>query len=220
MSSNPTVAVIDYGGSNLRSVSKAIETVAPRGTAVVVTDDHAVIRAAAHVVFPGQGAIGNCMSRLEACDLVGVIREAAASKPFLGICLGLQSLLTRSDEDGGTDCLGLYAGSVRRFPLDPPPAPDGSPRKVPHMGWNEVAWQRPHIRCSPASSQTTRFYFVHSYYVAPEDAALTLGRTEYITPFTSALARDNVFATQFHPEKSAAGGLTLLRNFVGWDGSA
>lgn len=217
MPDTTTVAVIDYGGSNLRSVSKAVETVAPRGTRVVVTDDHALIRNAARVVFPGQGAIGNCMSRLEAHDLVGVIREAAASRPFFGICLGLQSLLTTSDEDGGTPCLDLYPGTVRRFPRHPEPAPDGSPRKVPHMGWNGVAWQRPHALTAGVDSGT-RFYFVHSYYVVPDDPALTLGETEYIDRFTAALACGNVFATQFHPEKSAAAGLRLLSNFMRWDG--
>ncbi len=211
------VAVIDYGGSNLRSVAKALETVAAGRARVVVTDDVAVIEAADRVVFPGQGAIGNCMARLQTTGLVAAIRETAATRPFLGICLGLQSLLTDSDEDGGTPCLGLYPGHVRHFPADPGPAPDGTPRKIPHMGWNEVAWTRPHPLTHGIASGT-RFYFVHSYFVVPDDDALTLGRCDYIVPFTAALAAGSVFATQFHPEKSAADGLRLLQNFVTWDG--
>lgn len=215
----PTVAVIDYGGSNLRSVAKAIESVAAGRHEVLISDDAAVIAAADRVVFPGQGAIGDCMSRLHQRDLVDVIRRCAADRPFFGICLGLQSLVRHSDEDGGVDCLGIYPGHVRRFPLNPAPAADGSPRKVPHMGWNEVAWSRPHPVTAGVPSGT-RFYFVHSYYVVPDDPALTLGTTDYIAPFTAALARDYVFATQFHPEKSAAAGLTLLENFLAWDGKA
>lgn len=212
-----TIAVIDYGGSNLRSVAKAVEAAAGRAQRVIVTDDLAAIRAAGRVVFPGQGAIGNCMSRLRALDLVEVIRESARSKPFLGICLGLQSLVEYSDEDGGTPCLGLYAGSVRRFPLHPTPGADGLPRKVPHMGWNEVHWTRPHPLVAGIADRT-RFYFVHSYYVVPADPGLTVGETHYIETFTAALATGSVFATQFHPEKSAAAGLALLGNFVRWDG--
>ncbi len=214
----PTVAVIDYGGSNLRSVAKAIEAVAVGRHEVLISDDAAVIAAADRVVFPGQGAIGNCMARLRERGLVDVVRECAASRPFFGICLGLQSLVTDSDEDGGVDCLGIYPGHVRRFPLNPAPAADGSPRKVPHMGWNEVTWQRPHPVTVGVPSGT-RFYFVHSYYVVPEAAALTIGTTNYIAPFTAAMAHGNVFATQFHPEKSAAGGLKLLENFLTWNGT-
>jgi len=213
-----TVAVIDYGGSNLRSVVKAIENVAVAGVEVDVTDDVARIARADRVVFPGQGAIGNCMERLNARGLVDVIRECAATRPFLGICLGLQSLMQTSDEDGGTVCLGLYPGRVRRFEANPPPAADGTPRKIPHMGWNEVHWTREHPLTEGIPSDT-RFYFVHSYYVQPDDDALTIGRTDYITSFTAAIAAGSVFATQFHPEKSAAAGLKLLKNFITWDGT-
>lgn len=211
------VALIDYGGSNLRSVAKALETVARGAHEIRITQDAAAIADADRVVFPGQGAVGDCMRQLAACGLREAVTAAAREKPFFGICLGLQSLVTYSEEDGGTDCLDLFAGRVLRFPHDPPPGPDGLPRKVPHMGWNEVRWQRPHpvIRGVPDG---TRFYFVHSYYVEPEDPALTLGRAEYIVPFTAALASGPVFATQFHPEKSAAAGLRLLENFLGWDG--
>lgn len=212
-----TIAVIDYGSSNLRSVVKAIETVVGGRDQVVVTDDTRRIRAADRVVFPGQGAIGNCMSELDAHRLVDVIRESARQKPFLGICLGLQSLMETSDEDGGTPCLGLYAGGVHHFPANPAPAADGSPRKIPHMGWNEVRWKRPHP-VTAGIADCTRFYFVHSYYVEPAEPALTIGETDYIQTFTAALAEGMVFATQFHPEKSAAAGLRLLRNFVDWDG--
>jgi glutamine amidotransferase len=213
------VAVVDYGGSNLRSVAKAVETAAEGRHEVVVTDDHALLRSADRVVFPGQGAIGDCMQRLREHDLVDVLRECLQTRPFFGICLGLQSLMTHSDEDGGVDCLDAWPGQVRRFRADAGPAPDGSPRKIPHMGWNEVHWLRDHPVIAGVPDGT-RFYFVHSYYVVPDDAAVTIGRTAYIEDFTSALAAGSVFATQFHPEKSAAPGLQLLRNFLAWDGRA
>jgi len=213
------VAVVDYGGSNLRSVAKAVETAAEGRHEVVVTDDHALLRSADRVVFPGQGAIGDCMRRLREHDLVDVLRECLHTRPFFGICLGLQSLMTHSDEDGGVDCLGAWPGQVRRFRADAGPAPDGSPRKIPHMGWNEVHWLRDHPVIAGVPNGT-RFYFVHSYYVVPDDPAVTLGRTAYIENFTSALAVGSAFATQFHPEKSAAPGLQLLRNFLAWDGRA
>ena len=212
-----TVAVIDYGGSNLRSVVKALETVAGEGHRVIVSDDAAVIRTAERVVFPGQGALGDCMTRLASCGLIDVISECARTRPFFGICLGLQSLMPFSEEDGGTDGLGLYEGRVVRFPENPPPAPDGSPRKVPHMGWNQVHWARAHP-VTDGVENATRFYFVHSYFVAPADSSLTLGSTDYIGEFTAALSERSVFATQFHPEKSAAPGLKLLANFLAWNG--
>jgi len=214
-----SVAVIDYGGSNLRSVSKALETVAGKRARVVVTDDVKRIAAADRVVFPGQGAIGNCMTRLHETGLVDAIRESVKTHPFLGICLGLQSLMDRSDEDGGTPCLGLYPGGVRHFTRNPPPGADGTPQKIPHMGWNQVRWTRQHPLLDGIESGT-RFYFVHSFYVVPDVAELTIGKPTYIDTFSAALAEDNVFATQFHPEKSAAAGLQLLRNFIAWDGQA
>jgi len=210
------VAVVDYGSSNLRSVVKALETVAGDRHRIVVSDNPRVIGEADRVVFPGQGAIGDCMRRLQARGLIDTLRECATSRPFLGICLGLQSLMRWSAEDGGTACLDLYPGQVVRFPFDPPPAADGSPRKIPHMGWNEVAWRRDHPLARGIASGT-RFYFVHSYYVVPEDDALTFGVTDYVAPFTSALAHGQVFATQFHPEKSAQAGLRLLANFLAWN---
>ena len=209
------VAVVDYGGSNLRSVVKAIEHVADANFEVRLAQTPAELRAADRVVFPGQGAIGDCMRHLRERDLMEVLRECVRAKPFFGICLGLQSLMTSSEEDGGTACLDAFAGTVRRFPDNPGPAPDGSPRKIPHMGWNEVHWARPHPVCDGVPSGS-RFYFVHSYYVAPADEAIVVGCTDYILPFTSAIASGYAFATQFHPEKSAAAGLRLLSNFLRW----
>lgn len=211
------VAVVDYGGSNLRSVVKAVEHVAGSGHEVVVAERPEQLLAAERVVFPGQGAIGDCMKHLVERDLVGALRECVRTRPFFGICLGLQSLMTTSDEDGGTPCLDIFPGRVRRFPADAGPAPDGSPRKIPHMGWNEVRWTHPHPVCAEIPSGT-RFYFVHSYYVAPAEHAIVLGETDYITPFCSALAHGYAFATQFHPEKSAEAGLRLLSNFLRWNG--
>lgn len=213
------VAVVDYGSSNLRSVAKALEHVAEGGHEVVVTDQPELIRSAERVVFPGQGAIGDCMRSLSERDLIPVLRDCIASKPFLGICLGLQSLVDASDEDGGVACLAAYRGRVRRFRDNAGPAADGTPRKIPHMGWNEVHWAKPHPLVAGIPSGT-RFYFVHSYYVVPVDEAIVMGRTDYIDPFVSALASGRVFATQFHPEKSADAGLRLLQNFLGWSGTA
>jgi len=209
------VAVVDYGGSNLRSVAKAVEHVAGCDVEVQVCDRPEQMRNADRIVFPGQGAIGDCMKHLAERDLVGALRESVRTKPFFGICLGLQSLMTTSDEDDGTPCLDVFAGGVKRFPADAGPAADGSPRKIPHMGWNEVYWTREHPVTHGVPSGT-RFYFVHSYHVVPADDAVVLGRTDYILSFCSALASRNVFATQFHPEKSADAGLRLLANFLDW----
>lgn len=211
------VAVVDYGSSNLRSVVKAIEHVADSSVEVQVVSTPEALLAADRVVFPGQGAIGDCMRHLKERDLVKALQDCARSRPFFGICLGLQSLMSTSDEDGGTACLDLYAGTVKHFRTDAGPEPDGTPRKIPHMGWNEVHWTRPHPVCEGVPSGT-RFYFVHSYYVAPAEPAIAVGRTDYIDSFTSAIATGSVFATQFHPEKSAAAGLRLLANFLRWNG--
>lgn len=211
------VAVVDYGGSNLRSVAKAVETAAEGRHEVLITTRAEELLSADRVVFPGQGAIGDCMRGLAEHGLLDALRECLRTRPFFGICLGLQSLMAHSDEDGGTAGLDAYTGHVRRFRADAGAGADGTPRKIPHMGWNEVEWLRDHPVVHGVPSGT-RFYFVHSYYVVPDDPALTLGRTEYIDPFVSALATDSVFATQFHPEKSAAAGLHLLRNFLTWDG--
>jgi glutamine amidotransferase len=212
------VAIIDYGSSNLRSVAKALEFVADGRHEITVSSDPKTILDAARVVFPGQGAIGDCMRSLHDCALVDVVQRALRERPFLGICLGLQSLMSTSDEDGGTACLGRYAGTVRHFRTDAGPAADGSPRKIPHMGWNEVHWRKAHPLID-GIADGTRFYFVHSYYVVPDDAAVIMGQTDYIDRFVSAVASGNAFATQFHPEKSAAAGLRLLKNFLAWNGA-
>ena len=208
------IAVIDYGMGNLRSVSKAVEHVAP-GAQVRVTDDPGYIAAADRVVFPGQGAARDCMRAIGNHHLNAAIVGAAESKPFLGICMGLQVLMTRSDENGGTKLLGLFVGDVRRFE-GLPPGDNGLPLKVPHMGWSPVRQVRPHPLWEGIADHS-RFYFVHSYRVVPEDVTLIAGTTDYGVRFTAAIARDNLFATQFHPEKSADAGLKLLENFVNWD---
>src|SRR5882672_9872501 len=190
---------------NIRSVSKALEHVAPQAD-VLVTADPASIRAAERVVVPGQGAMPDCMRQLAASGAREAAIEAAASKPFLGICIGLQMLFERGEE-GDTPGLGLLAGSVPRLR-----APG---LKIPHMGWNEVIQERPHPLWQGIADRS-RFYFVHSYYPAPLDSSLTAATCVYGSPFTCAVARDNIFAVQFHPEKSQSAGLQLLSNFVRW----
>lgn len=210
-----TVVVVDYGMSNLRSVAKALEFVADRDTRIVVSGAAADIEKADRVVFPGQGAIGDCMRHLQSMDLVRVLRETVRRKPFLGICLGLQSLLQHSQEDGGTEGLGIYAGDVVHFPTPLIDPQSGERLKIPHMGWNQVAQTQAHPLWRGIESGA-RFYFVHSYFVEPVDRGLIAGTTEYGLPFTSALAHGNIFAVQFHPEKSQNPGLALLKNFLDW----
>jgi len=213
-----TVAVIDYGMGNLRSVCKAIEHVAPKAR-VQLTASAAEIRAASRVVFPGQGAIGGCMAALERGNLRESLLDAMKTKPFLGICLGLQALYDFSEEGGGTPCLSLLAGAVKRFPPEKMTEPaTGLPLKVPHMGWNQVHQTGAHPLWN-GIPQDTRFYFVHSYYADSAEAGDIAGETEYGLRFTSAAAHANIFAVQFHPEKSQRGGLRLLENFVSWDGT-
>ena len=211
------IAVVDYGMGNLRSVSKAVEHVAA-GKSVVITSDAKVIQNAQRVVFPGQGAMPDCMRELNQHGLREAIIHAAANKPFLGICIGMQLLFDHSEE-GDTAGLGLFKGDVKRFAAN---LQDDKHQKlkVPHMGWNQVyqtknSQNRPHALWADIDD-ATRFYHVHSYYAAPQDSAATAGETEYPNRFTSAIARDNIFATQFHVEKSAAAGLQLLANFVNW----
>jgi glutamine amidotransferase len=208
------IAVIDYGMGNLRSVSKAIEHVAAAGDQVLVTDDTEVILGADRVVFPGQGAARDCMAAIGAHHVRRAVLEAASTRPFLGICMGLQVLMDFSEENRGTDLLGLYAGRVRRFRGDMA-GPEGLPLKIPHMGWNRVWPTREHPLWA-GIEPGARFYFVHSYYVDPLDTLLPAARTEHGISFTSVLARDNLFAVQFHPEKSAEAGLRLLESFVRW----
>ena len=208
-----TIAVVDYGMGNLRSVWQALAKVG-EGREVVVTADPAVVAAAERVVFPGQGAMPDCMRELEARGLRAAVLDAARDKPFLGICIGLQMLFEHSEE-GDVPGLGVFAGPVRRFPAAQMRTPAGDKLKVPHMGWNEVRQVRPHPLWS-GIADGARFYFVHSYFVDPVERACVAGVTDYGIPFTSAVARDNIFAIQCHPEKSAQAGLALLANFIQW----
>jgi imidazole glycerol-phosphate synthase subunit HisH len=203
----PDIAVVDYGMGNLRSVQKALAHVAPRDE-VTITSDPDAIRAADRVVFPGQGAMPDCMRSLNEHGLGEAVAEAAGSKPFLGLCIGQQMLFEHSDE-GDTPGLGLLPGRVRGFDRK-------AGLKVPHMGWNEV-WQLVPHPLWKGIADGSRFYFVHSYYCEPTQDALAAASTRYPTAFTSAIARDNIFATQFHPEKSSGAGLALLGNFATWD---
>ena len=202
------IAVVDYGMGNLRSVWQALIKVAD-GREVCVTADPAVVAAAERVVFPGQGAMPDCMRELDARDLRQAVIDAARNKPFLGICIGLQMLFERSEE-GGVSGLGVLAGPVQRF--------SGAAMarlKVPHMGWNTVQQTRPHPLWQ-GIADGSRFYFVHSYHVVPTGHGMMVGQTDYGIPFTSAVAQDNIFAIQCHPEKSARSGLVLLENFIQW----
>ena len=208
-----TVAVVDYGMGNLRSVAKAIEHVAPTAQ-LLVTSDPDVVAKADRVIVPGQGAMPDCMRELDARGLHAAVVEAAARKPWLGICIGLQMLFDHSEE-GDVAGLGVLRGRVTRFPREKMLLPDGTQLKVPHMGWNEVGQTRPHALWRDIAADT-RFYFVHSYFVVPDDEAVILGESRYGIPFTSAVARDNIVAVQFHPEKSAQAGLQLLANFMDW----
>ncbi len=211
-----TVAVIDYGMGNLRSVSKALEHVATN-TSVVVTNDIQVIKSASHVVLPGVGALRDCMSEIKSLELVDLLKECSKNKPFLGICLGMHELLDSSEENGGIDGLGILPGKVLHFENRMKQS-DSNQLKIPHMGWNEVKQSALHPLWS-GISENSRFYFVHSYYVKPEKSELMVGATDYGLEFASCIARDNIFAAQFHPEKSQQAGLTLLSNFLQWDGS-
>jgi glutamine amidotransferase len=212
-----TVAVVDYGMGNLRSVVKALEHEAPENTRVLLTDSPEDIASAERVVFPGQGAARDCMAALIARGLDAVLREVAVSRPFLGICMGMQVLVDYSEENGGTHCLGILPGKVRYFGTDLRDPVSGDRLKIPHMGWNQVHQQGAHPLWREIP-QDSRFYFVHSYHLEAGEPALVAATTEYGIRFTSAIARNNIFAIQCHPEKSAAAGLTLLRNFMRWDG--
>jgi glutamine amidotransferase len=207
------IAVVDYGMGNLRSVQQAVRKVAP-GANIIVTGEPDVIASAARVVFPGQGAAPDCMREIRDRHLDRVIAGVVSEgKPFLGICMGLQVLFEHSEE-GDTPCLGLFQGPVKRFASGLHDA-QGNKLKVPHMGWNQV-----HHGDHPlwaGIAQDARFYFVHSFHVQPRDASLVQATSDYPQPFVCAAARDNLFAVQFHPEKSAAAGLKLLQNFVNWN---
>lgn len=209
-----SVAVIDYGASNLRSVVKALEHVSEGKHRITVCTTAEHLRKADRIIFPGQGAIRQCMDSLHLRNLVEPLIESLQTKPFLGLCLGLQSLLEYSDEDNGTYGLGVIPGKVVKFTGQKTDA-NGNRFKIPHMGWNNVIQNQPHPLWKGIPSGE-RFYFVHSYYVKPDTPAVTAGTTSYIVDFTSAIARDNLFAVQFHPEKSQRAGLQLLSNFLAW----
>jgi imidazole glycerol-phosphate synthase subunit HisH len=211
-----TVAVVDYGMGNLRSVSNAVRHVAQgTGYEVIVTQRPEDVRAAERIVLPGQGAMPDCMREFRESGLMESVMEGAASKPLMGVCVGMQMMLDRSDE-GPTDGLGLVHGEVLKFDLAGKLQPDGSRYKVPQMGWNGVVQSRPHALWAGVPDGSF-FYFVHSFYVRPSDARHSVGEAEYGVCFTAAIARDNIFATQFHPEKSADQGLALYRNFLHWN---
>jgi glutamine amidotransferase len=207
------IAVVDYGMGNLRSVQQAVRKVAPEAS-IAVTGEAEMIAAAGRVIFPGQGAAPDCMREIRSRNLDRVIAQVVnQGKPFLGICMGLQVLFEHSEE-GDTPCLGLFSGNVKRF-ASGLHDDQGGKLKVPHMGWNRVH-HGGHVLWD-GIEQDTRFYFVHSYYVVPEDTSLVQATSDYPRPFTCAVARDNLFAVQFHPEKSATAGLQLLRNFINWN---
>jgi glutamine amidotransferase len=213
----PDIAVIDYGMGNLRSVAKALAHVAPDRN-VEVTSDPKAILSASHVVFPGQSAMPDCIKGLDESGLRSTVLEAAATRPFLGICLGMQMLFSLSEE-GPTAGLGVLPGRVERFVHAGMVDKGGERLKVPHMGWSPVHQTRGHPLWA-GIEQDARFYFAHSFHPVPADTDLTAASTSYPTPFTCAIARANIFATQFHPEKSQRAGLLLLANFVAWDGRA
>lgn len=218
--SRKMVAVVDYGMGNLRSVSQAVKAAATgTGFDVLITQDPDVVRAADRIVLPGQGAMPDCMRELRESGLLQSVLEAAANKPLFGVCVGMQMLLDHSAE-GDTPGLGLIHGEVVKFELAGQTQPDGSRYKVPQMGWNQV-WRNNHGAAPhpiwgdvPDGSY---FYFVHSFYAKPSDLRHSVGETDYGQRFSSAIARDNIFATQFHPEKSAEHGLSLYRNFLHWN---
>ena len=217
---NQTVAVVDYGMGNLRSVAQAvIHATTDTHVNAVITQDPQVVRNAHRVVLPGQGAMADCMRELRESGLLESVLEAAATKPLFGVCVGMQMLLDHSAEGhtaAGTPGLGLIAGEVLKFDCAGQTAPDGSRFKVPQMGWNRVHQSRPHPVWGDVADGEW-FYFVHSFYARPLDSRHSVGETEYGARFTSAVARDNIFATQFHPEKSANQGLALYRNFLHWE---
>lgn len=216
MTTTNRIVIVDYGMGNLRSVEQAIRHVA-EDAEVLLASTPDVVESADRVVFPGQGAMRDCMAELDARDLRQAVTSAAAEKPFLGICIGLQMLFEHSEE-GDAAGLGILPGQVKRFSGDMKGA-DGQRLKVPHMGWNQVGQCKQALSAHPlwrGIDDQAFFYFVHSYHVVPADQALIVGQTDYGVSFTTAVARDNIFAIQCHPEKSARDGLQLLRNFVSW----
>jgi glutamine amidotransferase len=210
-----TIAIIDYGMGNLHSVSKAVEHVAPDSRALV-TSDPRQIREADKVILPGVGAIRDCMAEIRRLKVDELVREVSVDRPLLGICVGMQALMSRSEENGWVDCVNLFPAEVRFFGAD---LKEGNARlKVPHMGWNEVHQVRGHPLWHDIPDGE-RFYFVHSYYADADNNPDMAGRTHYGVDLAAAVARDNIFAVQFHPEKSHRAGLQLLKNFSQWSGA-
>ena len=208
-----TIAIIDYNMGNLHSVERAVSHAAGKNATVAITADPDFIVKADRVVFPGQGAARDCMRELETRGMADVVREVIRTKPFLGICMGMQVLMQHSEENGGIDCLGVYDGNVRYFGAAH--QAQGVRLKIPQMGWNQI-WQQTAHPLWQGISDGARFYFVHSYYVEPQTPDLIAGATEYGITYACAIAKDNVFAIQAHPEKSADDGLQLLTNFINW----
>ena len=213
-----TVAVIDYGMGNLHSAQKALEHVSPQSR-VLVTSDAETILSADRVVFPGVGAIRDCVGEIRRLGLDRVVDEAVKDKPFLAICVGMQCMMAHSEENQGVDCLDIFPGEVRFFGEDLHDN-SGEHLKVPHMGWNQVRHVQPDHPLWHGIEDNARFYFVHSYYVETPDSDLVAGECQYGKPFAASIARDNIFAVQFHPEKSQKAGLQLLQNFMNWDGQS
>lgn len=212
-----TVGIIDYGMGNLHSIAKALRYVASDEQIEVSFDPDALARMD-RLVLPGVGAIGHCMDELRRLELDDMLREVLGQKPLMGVCLGIEALMAHSEESGGVDCLGAFPGDTVKF-TETEVMPDGSRRKIPHMGWNQVHQERHHPLWKDIAANSW-FYFVHSYYVVPDDRRHIAGTTGYGVRFTSVVLRENVFAVQFHPEKSQSAGLQLLANFLEWDGMA
>lgn len=213
MANQKLVAVIDYGMGNLRSVSKAAEHVASANTRVIITNNIQDVKDADAIIFPGQGAAKACMQALNDTHLAGALLEAAHQKPFLGICMGLQVLMSHSDENNGVKCLDLLPGLVKKFELDAYPE-----LKLPHMGWNQIHQTQAHPLWHNIE-QDSRFYFVHSYHVQPENPNIITGTSQHGQSFVSCVAQNQLFAIQAHPEKSAQAGIQLFKNFLSWNGS-
>ena len=209
------IVVVDYGMGNLRSVAQALRAVAPEAE-VLISGAPSDIEAASRIVLPGQGAMRDCMQSLRASGAEEALLRAVKTRPVMGVCVGEQMLFDESEENGGTPGLGLLPGKVVRFQLDGKLQADGSRFKVPQMGWNRVRQTRAHALWEGVEDGSY-FYFVHSYYVAPEVASDTIGEADYGGAYTCAVARENIVATQFHPEKSAAAGLRLYHNFIHWN---
>jgi len=212
MADKKLIAVVDYSMGNLRSVSKAAEHVAGAEHQIVITSDAKVIEDADAVIFPGQGAAKACMQALTETNMTHAIQKAAQEKPFLGICMGLQILMTHSTENNGVNCLDIIHGEVTRFDLTNFPE-----LKLPHMGWNQIHQTTDHPLWHQIQ-QDSRFYFVHSYYVNPKNQNCITGTAEHGIPFNACLAQDSLFAIQAHPEKSAGAGIQLFKNFLAWNG--